>query len=70
MKTFLLAFCFITTIGFSQTIIRGPYLQSPTETTITIMWRTDVPTNSTVWFEQNQQQLVQTATGNSNKTFK
>lgn len=68
MKTFLLAFCLISSIGFTQIITRGPYLQSPTETTITIMWRTNVPSNSTVWFGQNQQQLVQTATGNSNTT--
>ena len=68
MKSFFLAFCLITSIGFTQTIIRGPYLQSPTENSITIMWRTDVPSNSTAWFGQNQQQLAQTATGNSNTT--
>ena len=57
MKSFFLAFCLVNSIGFAQTISRGPYLQSPTETTITIMWRTDVPSNSTVWFGQNQQQI-------------
>lgn len=29
-------------------IVRGPYLQSPTTTTIKIKWRTDVPTTSAV----------------------
>ncbi len=33
----------------SQNIVRGPYLQSQTDTSIVVMWRTDVPTASTLW---------------------
>ena len=68
MKSLFFLFFITGTFVYAQQVIRGPYLQSPTETTITIMWRTNVPTNSTVWFGQNPQQLTQTASGNSNTT--
>lgn len=68
MKSILFLILLTGNIVYAQQVIRGPYLQSPTETTITIMWRTNVPTNSTVWFGQNPQQLNQTASGNSNTT--
>ncbi len=43
--------------GFSQTVVRGPYLQNATTNSIIVRWRTDVPTPSTVrvGLEQNQQ---------------
>lgn len=31
-------------------LLRGPYLQIPTTESITIRWRTDVPTESVVWY--------------------
>ncbi|MCX7768541.1 MAG: metallophosphoesterase [Flavobacteriales bacterium] len=34
----------------AQSIVRGPYLQCPNPHGITIMWRTDVATDSKVWF--------------------
>ncbi len=33
---------------FAQTIVRGPYMQTPTENSIIIKWRTDVATDSKV----------------------
>jgi hypothetical protein len=43
--------CLIATTQLSAAeIIRGPYLQTSTQTSITIRWRTDAPTNSLVRF--------------------
>jgi hypothetical protein len=33
---------------FAQTLTRGPYLQSMTNSSVKIMWRTSVPSPSTV----------------------
>jgi acid phosphatase type 7 len=33
---------------FSQNLLRGPYLQSMTNNSVVVMWRTDVPSNSVV----------------------
>lgn len=34
----------------AQSLLRGPYLQSPTPTTVTVMWRSDIPMDSRVWY--------------------
>ena len=52
----------------SQTLTRGPYLQSPTESTIVIKWRTSANTNSKVRFGTDSLNLSQTLTlSNSTK---
>jgi hypothetical protein len=35
---------------FAQNVVRGPYLQNPTPSSIVVRWRTDVPTDSKVQF--------------------
>lgn len=42
---------------FTQTIIRGPYMQTVTDESIIIMWRTDVQTSSKVWYGQDSTNL-------------
>lgn len=49
----------------SQTLMRGPYLQSPTENTIVIKWRTNANTNSKVSFGTDSINLSQTVTLNN-----
>ncbi len=44
----------------AQSVIRGPYLQSPTDNSIVIKWRTDVNTQSKVSFGTNLNDLSQT----------
>lgn len=69
-KQFILivsAFSFGSTI-FAQTVIRGPYLQSPTENTIVIKWRTDVSCNSRVNYGTSLGSLSQTAFSTVPKT--
>lgn len=51
---------------YGQNVIRGPYLQTPTENGMIVMWRSNVATNSTVWYGTDSTQLNQTATGNNN----
>lgn len=36
--------------AYSQALLRGPYLQSPTPTSVTVMWRSDIPMDSRVWY--------------------
>jgi UDP-2,3-diacylglucosamine pyrophosphatase LpxH len=43
-------FLIITTSGFAQTLIRGPYLQTATSNSMVIRWRTEQPANSRVKF--------------------
>jgi hypothetical protein len=52
LKTHLLpiAMLLIAISSEAQTIIRGPYLQLNTTNSIIIRWRTDVPTESKVWY--------------------
>ncbi len=61
MKTFI--FLVIILLGYSsnicQSIIRGPYLQSPTSEDIYVKWRTDAPTYSKVWFGTDSLNLTQ-----------
>ncbi len=63
----VIVFSFGNTI-FAQTVIRGPYLQSPTENTIVIKWRTDVPTNSKVQYGTSLSNLDMVATSNGSNT--
>lgn len=49
----------------AQQIIRGPYLQQSTPEGITIMWRTDIPSDTYVWYGNNPLNLSQN-TGISN----
>jgi hypothetical protein len=44
--------CGLTT-AYAAVIIRGPYLQSSTTSSVLIRWRTDVPTNSMVKYGRN-----------------
>jgi hypothetical protein len=41
----------------AQTIVRGPYLQQGTPTSVVVRWRTDVPTDTAVKFGLNPAQL-------------
>jgi hypothetical protein len=53
MQTKFISFVAVLFICFlvnTQTLIRGPYLQSPTESSIVIKWRTSTNTNSKVRF--------------------
>ena len=52
--TLLLFFC-----SNSQVITRGPYLQTPTENSIIIKWRTDVPTTTRVTYGSDINNLTQ-----------
>ncbi|GGM88704.1 hypothetical protein GCM10010967_21760 [Dyadobacter beijingensis] len=71
MKTYLLAFLlFLTSIAAhgQGTLLRGPYLQVATPTSIVIRWRTDKPSDSVVKIGSNSQSLGQTFTDNTPKT--
>ncbi len=46
---FLLCFLNLFTIGFAAQLVRGPYLEDPTQTTLVLRWQTDVSTPS--WLE-------------------
>lgn len=52
-----LVYCFCQAVAISQSIIRGPYLQQPTETSIVLRWRTSVPATSKVVFGTSKNQL-------------
>jgi len=41
---FLMLFAVLT--AQAQTVVRGPYLQSPTQDGIIVMWRSNAATNS------------------------
>lgn len=49
---------YLPILAFSQKIIRGPYLQIGTPTSIVIRWRTDVATNSKVMVGTSPNQLL------------
>lgn len=51
--------CFIPLeTAFAQiTLVRGPYLQSGTPTSVVVRWRTDLPTDSRVRYGTNQNDL-------------
>src|SRR5690606_22111957 len=52
----------------AQTITRGPYLQLGTDTSIIIRWRTDLATDSKVWYGTSVAALNQTVTDGSSQT--
>ena len=74
MKSFFNQFTLIVSVFlfdstvFTQTVIRGPYLQSPTESTIVIKWRTDAPTNSKVQYGTSLSNLDLVASSNGSNT--
>lgn len=47
-KTLLSLLFVLPGLLFAQELLRGPYLQSMTNNSVVIMWRTDVPANSVV----------------------
>ncbi|MCX7649140.1 MAG: metallophosphoesterase [Flavobacteriales bacterium] len=64
-NVFILGFfgCVLWSKLQAQSVTRGPYLQCPTPQSITLMWRTDVATDSKVWYgtdlnNLNQETLV------------
>lgn len=67
-KIVLFLFLLITFIGISQSIVRGPYMQSPTHESIKIMWRTSSSTSSKVWYGTDSTNLNLTAEINDNVT--
>ncbi|MEZ0538873.1 metallophosphoesterase [Fibrella arboris] len=55
---FLLLICCTATVGFGQTIVRGPYLQRVTPTSVVVRWRTDLPGSSRVRYGAGLTQQV------------
>ncbi len=53
-------YLFMLNFSFSQSLIRGPYLQSLTNKSIKVMWRTTEPTASLVKFGNSVDNLDQT----------
>ncbi|MCQ2410257.1 MAG: metallophosphoesterase [Elusimicrobiaceae bacterium] len=51
MKKILFLICFLggTILGYGAQLVRGPYLEDPTQTTLILRWQTDVETPS--WLE-------------------
>lgn len=69
MKSALLLFSlFIIYYSNSQVVIRGPYLQTPTESSIIIKWRTDVPTTSRVVYGSDVNNLNEQVLNNQSTT--
>lgn len=69
MKNLVLYFAFFVGISFAiqaQSVIRGPYMQSPNHNSIKIMWRTDSNTDTKVWYGTDPNNLTFTATVNNN----
>ena len=51
LSGFVCLFLSLFAVGASaQTVVRGPYLQTSTQTAITIKWRTDIATDARVEF--------------------
>lgn len=72
MKQAILSLLLLTGFGsfeaLSQTVIRGPYLQSNTHEGIIVMWRTSNSTSSKVWYGTDSSNLTQTVVINDNVT--
>lgn len=64
--TLLLLLGLNASAAFSQTVIRGPYLQSNTHEGIIVMWRTSNATSSKVWYGTDSTNLTQTVFINDN----
>ena len=58
----------LATVSFAQQVIRGPYLQSPTDSSIVIMWRTDSATTSKVQFGDCPTNLTEIVTDGASVT--
>jgi len=54
----IIAFIFFAIGAFSQSVVRGPYLQSPTPAGITVMWRTNGTTSTALWLGSHPDSLV------------
>lgn len=66
MKKFLFSITlFISVSTFAQSLLRGPYLQSLTNNSIKIMWRTSDSTNSVVKYGNSPSSLTNTITDNA-----
>lgn len=63
-----LSFFSIYCILHAQDVVRGPYLQSPTENSIVIKWRTGVASNSKVQYGTSLSNLNLVATNNTSTT--
>ena len=52
MKQLFLFFLFLssTLASFGQNVVRGPYMQTQTDHSIIIKWRTDVPSTTKIWY--------------------
>jgi hypothetical protein len=68
MKIFVVLLTLCIGESFGQSVVRGPYLQTPTENSIIVMWRSNVATNSVVWYGTDSTQLNSSAAGNNNAT--
>ncbi len=68
-KAFLLLMALLfTNNAFSQTVIRGPYLQQATDARMVVKWRTDAATSSVVRFGLSPSTLFQTQTVAGSRT--
>jgi 3',5'-cyclic AMP phosphodiesterase CpdA len=47
----------------AQSVVRGPYLQTPTDNSIIVMWRTDVSIGTTLWYGAHPDSLDQSIVG-------
>jgi len=67
MKYALTLLIFIISLPFvsGQNLTRGPYLQKPTPSSVVIKWRTDVPTQSRIYYGTNRAELSQVANSES-----
>lgn len=66
MKKLLLSIAVIFSITtYAQTLLRGPYLQSLTNNSIKIMWRTSDSTNSVVRYGDSPSSLTNVVTDNT-----
>jgi len=58
----LILFLLLASINiWAQNVVRGPYLQTGTPTSIIVKWRTDVATSSRVWYGTNPNALTNSA---------
>ncbi|CAN5123997.1 hypothetical protein BH09BAC4_BH09BAC4_30370 [soil metagenome] len=58
LTTIFLLFFIAKVTAQSPVLIRGPYLQVVTPTSVIVRWRTDQPTKGRVWFGQSAGQLT------------
>ncbi len=55
----LLAFLLLTaSTTYAQSVVRGPYLQTPTDESIIVMWRTDLLTATSLWYGSHPDSLT------------